>query len=505
MKNRIRIISTSDIHGYVFPYSYVDGSAKNHGLARISTMVKKLRDENTLLIDNGDILEGSPLTFYHYLRHPEKKCPLTDCLKAMHYDYINIGNHDFNYGSETLLKHCEDTGAVLLTNNVFKDGKPIGCEYDIRYLAGKKVAIFGITTHFVPKWEKPEHIVGLEFEDAFEACKRTVEKIRKNEAPDYIICVYHGGFENDPDTGVSLEAASGENEAYRMVQEIEGIDVIVAGHQHRIYCGKIRNTAYTEPFFEGTHLSVIDIDTETGEIKPQLLETNGESDKAIEAIAYEEEQECQKWLDTPLGYTDMDLRVKDEFDARFHKSQLATFINNVQKEITGSDLSSSAIFLRATGFYHEITMRDLISTYIFPNTLVVKRMNGKVLRQYLEFNMHFWSMKDGKIIINPLYDFPNPQHHNYDMIDGIEYVADISRPEGERIISLTRNGKPVEDDDEFTISLNNYRASGGGNFDMVLNSETVKEYQSSLVDLLANYILEKKNISFPEVHNIEIR
>ena len=143
-----------------------------------------------------------------------------------------------------------------------------------------------------------------------------------------------------------------------------------------------------------------------------------------------EEDRTQKWLDTPLGHTSMDMRITDDFECRYHKSQLATFINRVQLELTGADLSGSAIFFKAPGFAGGITMRDLISTYMFPNTLSVKKISGRVLREYLEKCLDFWSMEDGKVIINPLYDFPNIQYHNYDMIDGVEYEADIRKPSG---------------------------------------------------------------------------
>ena len=149
-------------------------------------------------------------------------------------------------------------------------------------------------------------------------------------------------------------------------------------------------------------------------------------------------------------------------------------------------------------------MRNLISTYPFPNTLVVKRVTGKILREYLEKDLEFWAIEDGKIHISPFYDFPNPQHHNYDMLDGIEYSASISKPIGSRLTSLTRNGVAIKDDDEFNLVINNYRASGGGNFFMLKDAPTIKEYQASMVDVLANYIIRHKVIDFEEKNNIVI-
>ena len=505
MTNRIRILSTSDLHGAIYPYSYVDGSPINHGLARIKTMIDDLRDENTILIDNGDTIEGSPLTFYHYLKHKEEACPISQIMGLMDYDYVNVGNHDFNYGLDILKTHLEETNATCITNNVYdKNNESLGPTYVIHEIAGKKLAIFGVTTHFVPKWERPENIEGLSFVDAFEATKETLELIKENETPDYIICVYHGGFERDPETCNAGEPYTGENQAYKMLEELDGIDIVIAGHQHRAYCGTLLGAAYTEPAFDGQYLSCIDIDLDTNTITPQLLTVDAEASEEVMERAQKEEDECQTWLDKSLGISKVDLKVEDDFDARLNKSQLLTFLNIVQLDISKADISAAALFLRATGFNKEITMRDLVSTYIFPNTLVVKRVTGKILREYLEKDMEFWDVKDNKIIINPLYDFPNPQHHNYDMLDGVEYEAKISNPLGSRIISLTRNGDEIKDDDEFNLVINNYRASGGGNFAMLRDAPTVKEIQSTMVDILANYIINNKVIDFEAVHNIKI-
>ena len=505
MNKRIRILSTSDLHGYIYPYSYADGKEMNYGLARIKTMIDELRDENTILIDNGDTIEGSPLTFHHYLTNKEGICPISKAMKVVDYDYVNVGNHDFNYGLPILKKHLDYVGAQCITNNVvYEDGTALDPKYVIHEIAGKTLAIFGLTTHFIPRWEKPENIEGLSFPDALESAKKTLAEIKEKENADYIICVYHGGFENDPATGVATEEYTGEGQAFHMVEEIEGIDILIAGHQHRQYCGTLKHTAYTEPAFNGQFLSCIDIDTESGEITPTLLPATKEADKEILALVQKEEDACQKWLDQTLGTTNVNLHIDDEDDARIHKSQLITFLNKVQMDVTGADISASALFLRATGFQQEITMRHIVSTYPFPNTLVLKKVTGKILREYLEKDLEFWAVEDGKLRVNPLYDFPNPQHHNYDMLDGIEYRANISLPVGHRLTSLTRNGIEIQDEDEFKLVINNYRASGGGNFFMLRDAETLAEYQESMVDILANYILKHKIIDFEPIHNIVI-
>ena len=126
------------------------------------------------------------------------------------------------------------------------------------------------------------------------------------------------------------------------------------------------------------------------------------------------------------------------------------------------------------------------------------------MKDYLETTARFWTVRDGKIIIDPLYDFPTPMHHNYDMLDGIEYTIKVSAPIGQKIIRLERNGLPVKDDDEFTLIINSYRAAGSGGYDMIKNAPTVKEIQTDAVEIIGGYISREKVIDFEDVHNIEI-
>lgn len=502
---RIRILATSDVHGYIFPYSYADGMNANIGFGRIKTMIDSLRDENTLILDNGDVLEGSPLMFYHYTDHPDDVSPVTTVMNEIGYDYVNVGNHDFNYGEEALMMHLQNLKAPCITNNWLFHGKPYGPTYVLREINGVRIALFGLTTKYIPHWEKKDHIAHSRFVDAVEAARRTVDCIRRLENPDYVVCMYHGGFERDLQTGETTEDLTGENQAYQMIREVAGIDIMISGHQHRSLQGKLFNTYYTQTSANGAQLACIDIYPEIHNIEINLLDCDAKADEDMLKRVQKEEDECQKWLDTPLGTTTMDLTITDENEARLHKSQVVTFLNKVTMDFTGADLAANALFLHAKGFNKNITMRDLVSTYVFPNTIVVKKVTGKILKEYLEKDAEFFTLKaGGSIGVNPLYDYPKPQHYNYDMLDGISYTIHVANDPGERISDLMRNGKPVQDDDEFTLAINNYRAAGGGNYDMLKRAPVVKEYSESMVEILAKYIMEHKVISFEPVHNITV-
>ena len=456
-------------------------------------------------MDNGDVLEGSPLSFYHYHYHEEEVSPTTKVMKEIGYDYINLGNHDFNYGEQALLKHLDYLDAPVLTSNVLYKDNPLGPTYVIRTIDGIKIALLGVVTHYIPNFEQPDRIKNFKFIDAYSQVEKTVELVKRLEKPDYIICFYHGGFERDLDTGQATEIQSGENQAYRMVKDIPNLDILVTGHQHRTLAGKLFGTIYTQTSAKGGQIACIDIYPEEKRIKAQILPVETESSKEIEALVQQEEDECQKWLDTPLGESKVNLLIEDSNKARLHKSQLVTFLNKVQMENAGTELSGTALFTKASGFNKFITMRDLVSTYPYPNTIVAKKITGKILKEYLEKCAEFWTISQEHITVSSRYLKPKPRLYNYDMVDGVEYTITVSNDVGSRVTSLTRNGVPVVDDDEFTIAVNNFRANGGGDFTMIKDAPTIKELPQDMVVLLAEYILEHKVIDFEPVDNIIVR
>lgn len=503
---KIRILATSDLHGMISPYQYSDKSLAVQGLARLSAHIHALKDEHTLLIDNGDVLEGCPLNFYHAVYEKDSRHPMADAINYLGYDYYNLGNHDFNYGPDMLHRYMNDVKAQCLTGNIYEDGKVLGKEYTIHeFDEAHRIALIGVTTQHIPVWEQPHNIEHNTFENAFEYVKRTVKKIQETEQVSGICVVYHGGFEKDLETGKNTEAQTGENLGYRICSEIEGIDVMITGHQHRSLSAVCCKKAVTQTAFNGKELAVINWDLDTKEISTELLKADQEIDETLMSLIAEKEERTQNWLDKPLGVVkDGDLLVHDLFEARLHKHPLVSFLNQVQLASTGAQLSANALFNDAKGFRHEITMRDLVSTYVYPNTLVVLKVSGSILKRYIEKCAEYFDVKDGKITVAHRFMWPKPQHYNYDMVDGVDYVLNVSAPAGQRIVSLTYQGKPVQDEDEFTMAVSNYRAGGGGDFNMVKECEVVKTIQDDMVALMAEYLREHPVLEVAHKENIQV-
>ena len=513
---KLRILQTSDVHGYVYPRSYSTNEFENTGLGQISTLINSLRTESTLLIDTGDTIQGSPLTYFQAKENIGTVNPMAKISNYLKYDYITLGNHEFNYGIEYLENYLNNINAKVINANLInnKTSNPLyGNPYEIINIEnGPKVAIIGITTHYIPNWEQPSHINNISFIDAFKAAKNEVEKVKKLENPDFIILNYHGGFERDLETFELTTEDTGENQGFKMLKEIDGVDLLLTGHQHRTLSGQLFDTYYIQPSFNGKGLGLCDIEfsyindkwdynISTIEVKS----TDGiEADQDLLNLINDYEIKTQKFLDTPIGKTEKDLIINDQLEARLNKHPLVSFVNQVQLEFSGADISSCSFGNAVSGFKKDITVRDVIGTYVFPNTLVVKEVTGYILKKALEKTAEFFELENGKPIFSPKFNSPKLQLYAYDMYDNIDYTIDLRKPIGDRVTNIKFQGNDIEDETNYSIVMNNYRAAGGGDYLFFRDCHTIKDIQLDVIELLINYIYEKKDIVITDIKNIKI-
>lgn len=502
----LTILATSDIHGHIYPTTYRGNSNQPLGLAKLATIIEieKQKSANTLLIDNGDIIQGSPL-MYSYHHSTLSTNPIIEAMNLLGFDAGVLGNHEFNFGRSAIDKAVSASHFPWLSANVLDqdNNQPIyGKPYVIKETdSGIKVAILGVTTHYIPNWEKPDHIKGVHFSDAFETTDYWVTFIREHEAVDVLIVSYHGGFERDLTIGEPTEKLTGENQGYRILTEIDGIDVLLTGHQHRKIAQIHTEKAVIQPGVNGEALGKVTLDlsrvNDTWTINhkhAELIPVTDETpvSETISLVAREAHQQTEIWLDKPVGYVDGDLSVADPFQLRLATHPLITFINSVQEGVAQVDISLTSLFHdQAPGFSGEVTMREIVSNYIFPNTLAVLELTGKDIRQALELSASYFQLdEEDNLTINPDFLYPKPAPYNYDMWSGIDYQLSISQPIGKRVTELYYQGQPIKEEDTFHVVMNNYRASGGGNFDMFKDKPVIKEIQTDMTELLVEYFTE---------------
>lgn len=518
---QIIILETSDVHGNVYPISYGTNEYAHLGIGKIASLIKNEREKNphTIVIDNGDLIQGTPLT-YHYVRiKPDKPNPMTLLANEMAYDAAVFGNHEFNYGQDILNQAVSESNFPWLSANLLNKntGEPYyGKPYIIKeFPENLRVGILGLTTSYIPNWEKPEHIADMQFADVIDTAKTWVSHLREQESADIVVVAYHGGFERDLDTGEPTETLTGENQGYQLCQEVEGIDALLTGHQHRQIAGKkINGVVVVQPGNNGLALGKVTLQLEKGPTGWQCVESASEllssskvqADESLIAHTASYEAATQDWLDKPIGKIEGDMIVHNPMDIRLQDNPLIEFINHVQMKTAGVGISNTALFdNQAKGFPEHVTMRDVVSNYIYPNTLKVIRISGQDMKEGLERSAAYFKQYDGEEIeINPAFTTPKPQHYNYDMWEGIDYTINISKPIGERVVKLAYQGKPVAPNAMYDVVMNNYRTGGGGEYFMYKDKPVIKDIPIDVSELIANYILEKKVVPATVNHNWKV-
>jgi 2',3'-cyclic-nucleotide 2'-phosphodiesterase/3'-nucleotidase len=212
-------------------------------------------------------------------------------------------------------------------------------------------------------------------------------------------------------------------------------------------------------------------------------------------LVKEYEINTQAWLDTPIGKINGDMTVSDPLKIRLQDNSLMEFINKVQMHFGETDISLTSLFdNRSPGLKANVTMRDVVSNYIYPNTLKVLKLKGSDIKLALERSASYFEYIDGEYTVSKEFANPKPQHYNYDMWEGIEYILNVSKPIGSRVISLKYKDTELDMDMEYAVVMNNYRASGGGDYLMFKDKPLVKDIPIDVSELIANYILEQKVI-----------
>lgn len=495
----IKIIATTDVHGHLLDYRFLDQAQTGRGLSRLSTYLKSQRQlHDVIYIDNGDINQGTPLVAYSNVYVEENIA--AKALNLLKCDYFNLGNHDFNFGSLFLKRYIDQNQAKCITANIDYQDQSVGYT-QIKEIRNKKIAFIGAVTDHIPNWEAEKNLVNIAIHSTLNTVKREVEKVRN--IVDYVIVVYHGGFEKNIETGIPSENLTGENVGYQICDEIEGIDVLITGHQHRNLLGKIKNTWIVQCNDTCNQCMEIEIDDEIKVSKVDL--SSVEIDLDFESHFNHVLQDTEKWLDQEIGYLDQDYPITNIEKAQLNKHPITSFLNQIFLEYFNADISACCLFDVMPGLSKNLKYRDIILNAPFPNTLVLKKVTGKQLLIYLNQLASYWTVIEDKITINPKFIIPKREIYNYDLLDGISYTINVSKTKDNFVGEVLFKGKPLDLNQEFKLVINNYRASGGGNFSYFPNIETLVEDTNDVSDVIIEYVKKKKNITISHQNNIKLQ
>ena len=503
----MRIIFTSDTHGSLYPINYAQNCPENTGLFCVAGQIEK--DGNTLVIDGGDSLQGTPLISY-YLEHRNEYDfhPIAEGFNEMGLDYYTLGNHDFNFGYDAILDYVSAMKATLICANVVDKRGALGIRKNVIHVLedGTRVGITGAVTGYVNVWEQKENLAELEVKDPVECLKNELEALKGK--CDITVCIYHGGFEEDLLTGKKLSETR-ENEACRIAREMD-FDILLTGHQHMAVESVIIDGTYgVQPPDKARKYCDIEAKrvNEAWNISSKLVSVEEPGDaynriKAEHAFMDDLSSRLDKWLDMPIGCLEKEILPEDKLSAALNGSKVASIFNQVELEYTGADFSCTSLSNEPLGLKKDITVRDVLGIYQFANTVEVKGVTKAVLKEALERCAEYfdYNKETGEVSISKVFLQPKVEHYNYDYYAGLEYEFDLTRPVGDRVVTLRKlDGTELSEDEQYTLVTSNYRATGTGGYECIGNSPTVKSYSDEMPDLLIDFI--RRNSPVGEIVN----
>ena len=485
---KISIIETTDVHGVIFPYDFIANEPISSSLASLSTMLKAMRqnNENILLLDNGDILQGQPIVYYSNFVDTISPHICSLVMNYLQYDAATTGNHDIEAGHKVYDRLIKEYNFPVLAANAVdsKTGDPYFKPYVIINKGGIKIAVFGMITPGVPNWLPPQLYSGIEFKGMVETAKKWMPVIQ-SEKPDVIVGLFHAGWD-DTYGGSDPADPMNENGSRAVAYSVPGFDVVFTGHDHAAYNSKIANA-------NGD--SVLILNGGSRAKKAAIAEfviskgkENGKrgrtvTGKLLSLSDYMPDNEFvehfKNQYDTVYAYVN---RVIGESkatissrDSYFGPSAFIDMIHSMQLKITSADIS----FTAPLSFDVEIAkgpvkVSDMFKLYRFENMLYTMNMTGEEVDRYLEFSYGGWlnTMKSAsdQLLMGRVEQkgtskklWLTNQPYNFDSAAGIIYTVDVRKPEGERIIIYSlANGNQFYPDSVYKVALNSYRGNGGG-------------------------------------------
>lgn len=532
------ILGTTDLHSHVFDWdyytdaAYTDSKGNSVGVARVATLIKQQRaakgEDHVLLVDAGDIIQGTSLAYYYARVDPitgpdAPKHPMAIAMNAMRYDAAALGNHEFNYGIDVLRRFEKQCRFPLLGANALdaQTLRPAFAPYTVKHIRVPgapdiKVGILGLTNPGIALWDKDNVSGKMEFTGLVEQAKKYVPRLRALGC-DVVLLTDHSGLDGSSSYGSELPYV--ENASNLVAEQVPGIDAILVGHTHtEVSSYTVTNTEtgkdviLSEPYCYGMRLTVFDFELElahgqwkvTG-TKAQTLNSNTvEEDEEITELLKADHDLVVKYVNTPVGTCTEDLSAAE---ACWKDVPVMDFIHEVQMAAVATGLSTAdaalplisvaAPFSRTADIPKgDVTIRDVAGLYIYDNTLYGKKLTGAQLKDYLEYAAKYYAKVPSGTTVDTstLTNANSFWDYMYDTAAGVSYDIDIAQAEGSRIKNLAYKGTSVTDDQVFVVAVNNYRANGGSGYPHIAAADIAYSSTNEIRQLMIDYVTAKGSL-----------
>ncbi|MFN8209372.1 MAG: bifunctional UDP-sugar hydrolase/5'-nucleotidase [Bacteroidales bacterium] len=487
---KIVILETTDVHGMVLPYDYIEKKPSDVSLASVEGYIKKsgLKKEELLLLDNGDNLQGQPTEYYSNFVDTVSAHLNSRVMNFMKYDAGTVGNHDIETGHSVYDRVRKQYAFPLLAANAVStaSGEPYFKPYTIIRKGDLKIAVFGLVTPSIPEWLPPQLYSGMEFRDMVETAKKWMPVMQK-EKPDLIVGLFHSGWDKNYDPGKNNYHS--ENGSAAVAYKVPGFNVILTGHDHALACDRIVNIAGDTVFVidGGSHadkIGRVDISyTAQGKGKKKFRITGSlvntreyDTDSEYMNRFRQDDSVVKTYVDKIIGESTSTVSSRDSY---FGSSSFTDMIHRIQLDISGADVSFAApLSFDVEIAKGKITVGDMFKLYRFENMLYTYSLSGEEILKYLEYSYAGWfntmtssddhliafrTSQDGTLQVNNGRARLKNQAYNFDSAAGIDYTVDVTKPSGSRVtITSFSDGRPFELTKRYRVAVNSYRGNGGG-------------------------------------------
>jgi len=494
---RLKVIETSDVHGYFFPYDFMEKKPLKGTLSRVNTYVKRQRQQygdHLVLIDNGDILQGQPCIYWSNYVMPQNENLAASVINYMQYDAETVGNHDIEPGHKVYDKWIREVRCPLLGANIVLanqpdastlNGRPTAIyngiqPYSIHIIDGVKIAIIGMVTPSIPHWLNKSIWKGMEFEEMVGCAQKWMKYVKEYEQPDLIFGLFHSGLD-----GGIVDDKGEENATAAVAREVPGFDIIFFGHDHQVHNEWItnkegRNILIIDPscYAQNVAEAMIELTYQDGtltkkDIKGEIVSVRDEEiDQQMVDHFQPEIDQVKAYVNRHIGYFKHPIYTRESF---FGNAAFTDLIHNLQLQISKADISFNApLSFNAVINAGEVTQGDMFKLYRFENLLYVLRMTGEEIRKHLELSYDMWtntmtSPSDHALRLNDASTEDQQRTgfeyytFNFDSACGIDYEVDLTKPDGQKVrILQMSDGTPFDEQRWYKVVMNSYRANGGG-------------------------------------------
>ncbi|WP_311760904.1 bifunctional 2',3'-cyclic-nucleotide 2'-phosphodiesterase/3'-nucleotidase [Paracoccus broussonetiae] len=550
----LKILATTDLHMYILDHDYLaDRPSQRFGLSRAATVIatERATAANSLLLDNGDSLQGGPMGDFLADAGWRGRSghPAIAAMNTLRYDAATLGNHDFSHGLRYLNNALRDADfPIVSTNLLSRRGLPVhACVMLQRMMRDRRggawplrIGILGFLPPQTVDWE-PELRQATRIGDILEHAQAGIAALRTGGA-DLVIALSHSGIGD-------LQPVPMMENAATALAALPGIDAVIAGHTHRVFPsdqhpagpgidpqrGTLAGKPCVMPGFWGSHLGVIELALQrssAGKWSVANFRCRAEPVRALPPhqpvirTAQPAHRATLQHFRRRIGRSDVALT--SFFTMLGHDPGLRLVCMaqrwHARRLLAAGPwrdlpiLSAAAPF-RAGGrggpdHYTDVpagplTLRSLADLYLFPNRLCAILVSGADVACWLERSASIFLRIAPGAQDQPLID-PEFPSYNFDLIDGVGWQLDLSQPsryaadgrlldpDARRVTNLRHRGRPVTPDQRFVLVTNSYRLSDSGVFSAIAaRRRVVLQGGARTRDVLRQYVATQRMVAPP--------